>query len=53
MNDVSATPCCLSFENLLLSNLQIHELGNPKTKKPDDVPMFYEVGLGRPGGEHR
>uniref|UniRef100_A0A3B4WSB5 Uncharacterized protein n=1 Tax=Seriola lalandi dorsalis TaxID=1841481 RepID=A0A3B4WSB5_SERLL len=23
--------------------LQIHELGNPKAKKPDDVPMFYEV----------
>ncbi|XP_069374874.1 sperm-associated antigen 17 isoform X3 [Paralichthys olivaceus] len=22
---------------------KIHELGNPKTKKPDDVPMFYEV----------
>ncbi|XP_056225932.1 sperm-associated antigen 17 isoform X2 [Seriola aureovittata] len=22
---------------------KIHELGNPKAKKPDDVPMFYEV----------
>ncbi|XP_041842655.1 sperm-associated antigen 17 isoform X2 [Melanotaenia boesemani] len=22
---------------------KIHELGNPKTKKPDDAPMFYEV----------
>ncbi|KAM4611571.1 sperm-associated antigen 17 [Polymixia lowei] len=22
---------------------KIHELGNPKTKKPKDVPMFYEV----------
>ncbi|CAK6967972.1 LOW QUALITY PROTEIN: sperm-associated antigen 17 [Scomber scombrus] len=21
----------------------IHELGNPKTKKPDDVPVYYEV----------
>ncbi|KAM7377443.1 hypothetical protein PAMA_013973 [Pampus argenteus] len=22
---------------------KIHELGNPKTKKPDDVPAYYEV----------
>ncbi|XP_050932117.1 sperm-associated antigen 17 isoform X1 [Lates calcarifer] len=22
---------------------KIHDLGNPKAKKPDDVPMFYEV----------
>ncbi|TMS02420.1 Sperm-associated antigen 17 [Larimichthys crocea] len=22
---------------------KIHELGNPKAKKPDDVPLFYEV----------
>uniref|UniRef100_A0A665XGI1 Sperm associated antigen 17 n=1 Tax=Echeneis naucrates TaxID=173247 RepID=A0A665XGI1_ECHNA len=24
-------------------SLQIHEFGNPKAKKPDDVPIFYEV----------
>uniref|UniRef100_A0AAX7UC59 Uncharacterized protein n=1 Tax=Astatotilapia calliptera TaxID=8154 RepID=A0AAX7UC59_ASTCA len=22
---------------------KIHELGNPKAKKPDDAPMFYQV----------
>nr|XP_046236431.1 sperm-associated antigen 17 isoform X2 [Scatophagus argus] len=22
---------------------KIHDLGNPKAKKPDDIPMFYEV----------
>ncbi|XP_059211469.1 sperm-associated antigen 17 isoform X3 [Centropristis striata] len=22
---------------------KIHELGNPKAKRPDDIPMFYEV----------
>lgn len=25
--------------------LQIHELGNPKARKPDDISSFYEVGL--------
>ncbi|XP_035479938.2 sperm-associated antigen 17 isoform X2 [Scophthalmus maximus] len=30
----------LTWDNTLT---KIHELGNPKTKKPDDVPMFYEV----------
>lgn len=29
-----------------LTLLQIHELGNPKAKRPDDIPEFYEVGLG-------
>nr|XP_033507561.1 sperm-associated antigen 17 isoform X6 [Epinephelus lanceolatus] len=30
----------LSWDSTLA---KIHELGNPKTKRPDDVPTFYEV----------
>ncbi|XP_045921356.1 sperm-associated antigen 17 isoform X4 [Micropterus dolomieu] len=30
----------LTWESTLA---EIHELGNPKAKKPDDVPTFYEV----------
>ena len=37
-------PCILSNKNICRL-LQIHELGNPKAKKADDVPEFYEVCL--------
>ncbi|XP_049923564.1 sperm-associated antigen 17 isoform X3 [Epinephelus moara] len=30
----------LSWDSTLA---KIHELGNPKTKRPDDIPTFYEV----------
>uniref|UniRef100_A0A8C3A475 Uncharacterized protein n=1 Tax=Cyclopterus lumpus TaxID=8103 RepID=A0A8C3A475_CYCLU len=36
--------CCRCNSNtLFFFDTQINELGNPKAKKPDDIPLFYEV----------